>query len=310
MDLDHCILAEIYEPEDGTPPTIDLSLCQVIGKIPPFNEYLNVNAPLQIGGLSHKLSNAAAYGWSHVPNAKPFDGVIRNFMVNGELQDLATPVKSLDTQMGYPELDESCKNNMETANCGSNGICAGSIENPKCKCKPFWAGTNCDEQPHISFFQDQSFVNYALPFKPGYFENKIELGFRTWQENGELFRISDQHKRDYAILEITDGHLRFRYNLNALFVEEQVLPLSIIYVNDGQWHWASVERYGSASILRVDVGEGRRYNETVEYRGHMLMDVDKLEGVSAGGMAEFTGVRNYEVANDFRRGVFVISIFT
>lgn len=36
--------------------------------------------------------------------------------------------------------------------------------------------------------------------------------------------------------------------------------LSAIDVNDGQWHTIRVSRYGSAVILDLDGGEGRRYN--------------------------------------------------
>ncbi len=36
------------EHEDGTPTEFDDKTCQVKGKIPPFNEYLNVNTPLQV----------------------------------------------------------------------------------------------------------------------------------------------------------------------------------------------------------------------------------------------------------------------
>lgn len=38
----------VMEHEDGTPTEFDDKTCQVKGKIPPFNEYLNVNTPLQV----------------------------------------------------------------------------------------------------------------------------------------------------------------------------------------------------------------------------------------------------------------------
>ena len=95
---------------------------------------------------------------------------------------------------------------------------------------------------------------------------------RTREEHGELFRVSDQHNREYGILEIQDSRLRFRYNLNSLRTEEKEIWLSAIYVDDGQWHTAKVSRYGSAAILTLDGGEGRRYNDTFVFRGHQVRE--------------------------------------
>ena len=63
-----------------------------------------------------------------------------------------------------------------------------------------------------------------------------------------------------------------------------------------------MNRYGSSAFLELDGGEGRRYNETFIFEGRQWMQVDKQEGVYAGGKAEFTGVRSYEVYGDFQKG--------
>jgi hypothetical protein len=73
-------------------------------------------------------------------------------------------------------------------------------------------------------------------------------------------------------------------------------------VDDGQWHTAKVTRYGSVAILEIDGGEGRKYNETFRYEGHQWMMVDKQEGVYAGGKAEYTGHRSFEVYADYQKG--------
>jgi hypothetical protein len=65
-------------------------------------------------------------------------------------------------------------------------------------------------------FNPQSYVKYALSFEPVSFITSIQLRFRTREEHGELFRVSDQHAREYGILEIKDARLRFRFNLNSL----------------------------------------------------------------------------------------------
>lgn len=62
-------------------------------------------------------------------------------------------------------------------------------------------------------------------------------------------------------------------------------------------------------MLELDGGEGRRYNETFVFEGHQYMQVDKQEGVYAGGKAEYTGVRSYEVYGDYQKGKSLINIF-
>lgn len=78
--------------------------------------------------------------------------------------------------------------------------------------------------------------------------------------------------------------------------------LSAVTVDDGKWHTAKVSRYGSSAILELDGGEGKHYNETYRFEGHQWLMVDKQEGVYAGGKAEYTGVRTFEVYGDFQKG--------
>jgi hypothetical protein len=48
----------------------------------------------------------------------------------------------------------------------------------------------------------QSYVKYALSFEPVSFITTIQLRFRTREEHGKLFRVSDKHAREYGILEV------------------------------------------------------------------------------------------------------------
>ena len=115
-------------------------------------------------------------------------------------------------------------------------------EHPTCECNPGWTGQDCSHETMPSTFEPQSYVKYALSFEPNRFITEIQLRFRTREEHGELFRVSDQHNREYGILEIQDSRLRFRYNLNSLRTEEREIWLSAIWVDDGQWHTAKVQR--------------------------------------------------------------------
>ena len=89
--VDFCRSADVMEHEDGKPTEFDGSSCQVTGRIPPFNEYLNVNTPLQIGGMAAEQFDPKQYAWTFTPLGKPFDGCIRNIVHNSKLYDLAEP---------------------------------------------------------------------------------------------------------------------------------------------------------------------------------------------------------------------------
>jgi len=315
MVVDFCKAAVVMEHEDGTPTEFDDSGCQVEGKVPPFNEYLNVNTPLQIGGMAAEQFDPQQYRWSHTPLGKPFDGCIRNVVHNSKLYDLAEPGLFRFSKPGCAPVEEACAASAggygvatasagsgASSRCGEHGQCVGSLRQPACECNPGWTGPDCDHETMPSTFQPQSYVKYALSFEPDRFTTEIQLRFRTREERGELFRVSDQHNREYGILEIAESRLRFRYNLNSLRTEEREIWLSAVYVDDGQWHTAKVQRYGSAAILTVDGGEGRRYNDSFVFSGHQMMTVDKQEGVYAGGKAEYTGVRTFEVYSDYAKG--------
>lgn len=97
--------------------------------------------------------------------------------------------------------------------------------------------------------------------------------------------------------------------MNSLRTEEKDVWLSAVTVDDGKWHTAKVSRYGSSAILELDGGEGKHYNETYRFEGHQWLMVDKQEGVYAGGKAEYTGVRTFEVYGDFQKGKTMITYY-
>lgn len=83
--VDYCKSADVAELEDGTPPDFDDTSCQARGIVPPFNEYLNVNAPLQIGGLYVEQFDPTHYHWQFMPVGKGFDGCIKNVFHNSKV---------------------------------------------------------------------------------------------------------------------------------------------------------------------------------------------------------------------------------
>lgn len=86
--------------------------------------------------------------------------------------------------------------------CKDHGICVGNLLEPKCECSPGWSGNSCSVPTTPVTFNPQSYVKYALSFEPDKYSTHLQLRFRTREKQGELFRISDQHNREYAILEV------------------------------------------------------------------------------------------------------------
>lgn len=301
MVVDFCRTAIVAELEDGTAPEFDDNACQARGQIPPFAETLNLNQPLQLGGLYRQHFDQTLYNWQYAFSSKGFDGCIRNVVHNSEHYDLAFPALARNSFPACPQTDEVCLKTEHTARCWDHGNCVASLVQAKCHCQPGWMGPACNVPTVPATFKAQSYVKFALSFEPDRFSTQLQLRFRTREQSGELFRVSDQHQREYAILELRRGQLQFRYNLNSLRNEEQLLALTAIAVNDGQWHVVRISRYGSAAMLELDGGESRRYNESFHYQGHQWLSIDKQEGVYAGGKAEYTGVKTFEVQSDFQR---------
>jgi hypothetical protein len=171
---------------------------------------------------------------------------------------------------------------------------------PKCDCNPGWTGPYCNIPTVPTTFKSQSYVKFALSFEPHRYTTDLQLRFRTRERFGEIFRMSDQHNREYGILDIHESKIRFRYSLNSAQVEELEIMLSAVHVDDGQWHFLQLHRYGSTVLLEMDGGEGKNYNETFTFTGHQWLSIDKQEGVFAGGKPEFTGVKTFEVNSDYQ----------
>lgn len=299
MVVDFCKYADIDDREaTGGPPKFERSKCEAKGGTPPFNEYLNLNSPLQIGGVSHGRLN---YPWGVDHGRAGFSGCIRNLIHNSVMYDLASPGLSRFSKPGCVQTESLCRTHDVEPFC-LHGTCVGSLSHPRCECKPGYYGAHCDKVTKPSTFDSESFVKYALSFEPDVFSSDIQLRFRTRREHGELFRISNQHDREYSILEIQDKYLRYRYNLNNARTDEHELWLSAVKINDGQWHTVRVSRYGSVAMISLDGGEGKRYNETLEYEGkHQQMKVEK-QNVFAGGYVEYSGPGLATVHNDFHTG--------
>lgn len=294
VTIDYCNDAKF--DEDTEHPSMNRSTCEHQAKIKPYNEFLNVNSPLQIGGVFHRDVNKY-FQWRHQHTREGFKGCIRNFIHNSRTYDLGSPGGSVDSVSGCSVSEERCQANSLTNIC-EHGQCLGSYKTANCQCDPGWMGTHCDLETPVKMFQQTSFMRYALSFDPNPYITDIQMRFRTRQKNGELIRITGRNSREYCILEIKDRRLRFRYHLNQLHsMKEFELSLPEYVVSDGIWHTVRVIRHGSTAIIEADGGGGKKSNEITEFADmHQLLVVSK-QGIVVGGDVNHMGPAAYYVEN-------------
>lgn len=295
MVIDHCRDAKF--DEDSEHPVNNRSMCESQAALKQFSEFLNVNTPLQIGGVFHRDLVNFFPSWKHRHTREGFKGCISNFVHNSRLYDLGSPGGFTDSTADCSISNERCQANSQTEMC-EHGQCVGTSKNAYCSCDPGWTGSRCDIETPVKMFQHSSFMRFALSFDPNPYITDIQLRFRTRQKNGELIRITGKNSREYCVLEIKDRKLRFRYHLNQIHsMKEFDLSLPDYIVNDGQWHTVRVVRYGSTALIEADGGGGKKSNEINDYLDlHQLLVVSK-QGIIVGGDVNYMGPNNHYVEN-------------
>lgn len=78
-----------------------LSTCMTLGAPMGPKEFLNVNAPLQLGGTPVDLMELKnQFNWTYVPNQQGFFGCIRNLTINDRIYNLGMPALSREIDSG------------------------------------------------------------------------------------------------------------------------------------------------------------------------------------------------------------------
>lgn len=295
MMVDNC--REARFEEDTEKPSANRSNCEQKAMIKQYSEFLNVNSPLQLGGVFHREVHQFFSNWKHKHTREGFRGCIRNLIHNTRTYDLGSPGGYVDSLNGCTVSEERCQANSLTSMC-EHGQCIGSYKAAFCSCDPGWMGSRCDQETQVKMFQQSSFIRYALSFEPNPYITDIQLRFKTRVRNGELIRVTGKNTREYCVLEIKDKHLKFRYHLNQIHsTKEFELSLPDYNVSDGLWHTVRVTRYGSTATIEADGGGGRKSNEITDYIDlHQLLVVSK-QGIIAGGDVNHMGPAAYYVEN-------------
>ena len=269
------------------------SACDVFATMPLFSERLNLNTPLQLGGIAGDQFDPDLFAWTHAPVGKPFKGYIQNLRLNSILIDLGNPAISYNSYTGCSQIEALCN---DGSGCGPHGDC--DLNTSTCSCISGWTGQDCSVQTIPATFTKNSFIKYQSSSEVDYFNTEIQMRFRT-RYDGELIRVAyGDTEKGFEVLEVDKGLLKYMYKPE--FGEERDVIIYNVYVDDGEWHMAKMTRYMSMITLSLDDGEGRRYNQTFQSPGYHNRDFGKPSNVYVGGKQEFNRLGFTTVISDFR----------
>jgi len=79
--VDRCEAAKTIEPENSLTSLQDRRACEAVGETPGDARYLNISAPLQLGGRINAEVATNPVGLTK----KGFNGCIKNFVHDGEV---------------------------------------------------------------------------------------------------------------------------------------------------------------------------------------------------------------------------------
>ena len=114
-----------------------------------FFRFLNLNSPLQLGGVS---TANLVYPKLSVTSYK---GCIRNVISQGTYYDLKTPSHSNGTKEGCPMVDQNCRRHQ----CDSLSKCVPSWTGYSCSCPfGFWGPTCGQRKSEASRFESSHVV--------------------------------------------------------------------------------------------------------------------------------------------------------
>ena len=136
--------------------------------------------------------------------------------------------------------------------CKGGGTCEEHDGTFTCYCPPGLAGSYCQHDVSktsikVASFTGQSLIGVVTP-EDHVNRFDIELGFRSFSENGLIFYTQGYQDGDFLSLTIKDGHVEFRYDLGG----GPLVIKSNSKVILGHWHKLVAKRYNQDGFLALD----------------------------------------------------------
>ncbi|OQR72387.1 fat cadherin-related tumor suppressor-like, partial [Tropilaelaps mercedesae] len=233
-----------------------------------------------------------------------------------DLQSITTDRLSFVSPRHYPTLECICQpgfggpkcetpvNECSKNPCVSPKICIPSTLQATgytCQCPENTGGPLCNEtcaesnqdtcyiERHPLNFDERSYAHYEL--NHGIDKRLMFSGrLRTFQQSGVVLYASGQ--RDYAVLEVHNGKVQFRFDCGS---GEGLVRVSHKTITDGRWHHVIVERRGNFARVSVD----RKWEASgVSPGSHDILNLDQRNSLFIG--AALVG----SARDEMRRGFF------
>ena len=135
--------------------------------------------------------------------------------------------------------------------CKGGGTCEEHDGTFTCYCPPGLAGSYCQHDVSKTSIKVASFTGRSLigVVTPEDHVNRfdIELGFRSFSDNGLIFYTQGQLDNDFLSLTIKDGHVEFRYDLGG----GPLVIKSNSKIILGHWHKLVAKRYNQDGFLAL-----------------------------------------------------------
>ncbi|MGH0141278.1 UNVERIFIED_CONTAM: hypothetical protein FKN15_078002, partial [Acipenser sinensis] len=249
--LDRCSGALVNEVEGLGVEVVetDQTMCKTSGETPGKERFLDVNQPLQLGGMKDSFP----YRRTQL-HFRGFTGCIRNLLVDSQVYDLGSPAESLNSAPGCALTDGVC----QTAggpSCGAHGKCLGEWGSFSCDCHPGYTGHKCDKALPEWSFEKNSLIRYQQRVAGSPRRTQAQLLVRTRGHSGTLLSMASRDASEYIILEAVDGQFGVRVNLGD---GNHSLRLQASRIDNGQWILLNLDRYDNVFTLRLDRGGGAR----------------------------------------------------
>ncbi|XP_064105899.1 putative neural-cadherin 2 isoform X2 [Macrobrachium nipponense] len=268
------------------------------------------SGPLQLGGVAQSHLNSAEFGWKTTVTSHSLEGCISHFMINDQVMNLSEPPYSQRSTSGCQLQDSACSRATDT--CGIRGECVGGLRTPVCQCDFGWSGVNCESPTVPTTLGTRSYMRIALSFTPPSEVIVVEIRIRTLgSQTGTLLHLVGQHTNNSFTLQLQSGVACASMSGAGWGVRMSCVMRHP--VGDGKWHTIRAERHGHNLLTTVDDGDDGRFNyslpslETLvreEFRTvtapPMPLEIDKHDGVSVGGIPQFSGASLLGVQDDLQ----------
>lgn len=281
-----------------------LSQCRNVTTVAGSNEQLNLNQPLQLGGV------APSDDFSSRNNSlveKSLIGCIRDLRINGELYDLGdqSVVYAENSDVGCKHTDILCTGAARSKSDDAiadefkcdRGECVASLTGIKrCFCEPGFTGTACNIETKWKKFGRSSYAHHKIMdanlLSPVY--TKLSVLFAPHRmDAGDVVRIQSENMREFMRIGINQAHLQYTFNFGNDVTYELAANLTWNAV-----YRADLERFGLYSRLSLDGLSNQPYE--AQRLGDMDEPLYTMPRGDGDGLLMGAGSVPVAAANDFQ----------